>query len=511
MDFTRFCSGTRGNVCNGVANRIFHIVDDCKDMNVTAKEVESCNGPSSGLIGSGRLTPTTTTCTDSCSDGKVCLDGLCYTGAEGLTSCVKYGIESNPGSFESTFSLPKRDSVIIGDGVCNPTPTCGKRRDKYDVSDESGPYIFKGATCGNGKCSEPLSDTPEAKNIITCAGYNGRQFYDEGTDPSLLEQTCYFASGNRHLVSVNYTCTKDEIEYPICSQDSTQADPDADELLCEACEEQMTSSGSGTYDTGRADRTKRCCGDDAGEGGFPYGMTAKRASGLSGAGAYPTEVCDDYYGATYSPAAAIDNNCDGNVNCADTSCRVTSGARSATGGWTQYLGPGGSVCCGGDADTTQCKNFLDPSSTSTDGVACGPNKECDCLLVTQVLVTPIRNDGPNNPYKVVALGGMRDYKTCIGNNTGGYDRFINITDLTIGNSYEISGRVYDINSGEDCSGYVNIGVYSSSPSPFPEIILTSGESEPRHISADKNYVVIAFSNAALVEDCLVSVKVVAVP
>jgi hypothetical protein len=224
---------------------------------------------------------------------------------------------------------------------------------------------------------------------------------------------------------------------------------------------------------------------------------------LGGGGVYATEerVCDDYSGTLTTPIW-IDNDCDGQVNCGDNDCAVESGARGAPGGWTQYLGQGGSVCC--TPSENLCKQFLDPQGTDA-GVACGANNECDCLDVTEGAIRA-GQDSATNPYKQVVVTEMTNYKTCVNKSTP-YDRFINITEVRSGSTYIVTGRTHDINGGDDCGGDVNIGVYLNTRGPEPTIQLFSDRDSNGEVTASATYFVIAFSNMELVEDCLVSVTI----
>jgi len=151
-------------------------------------------------------------------------------------------------------------------------------------------------------------------------------------------------------------------------------------------------------------------------------------------------------------------------------------------------------------------------SKNDDYVKCADNKECDCLEVTAGSILPLRNDGATNPYKSVAVSGMSDYKTCAKEYTApGYDRFINITGITSGRSYQISGKVQDINEGHECEGDVTIGIYlppvASSSTPAPEITLQESVTLQNIGPIAGSYFVIALQNRDTAEDCLVSISV----
>jgi hypothetical protein len=172
-------------------------------------------------------------------------------------------------------------------------------------------------------------------------------------------------------------------------------DLDTDKRLCDAC---LKATGTakitaapGTETTYLSTRSTnlKCCGNDKGEGGWPYGATAKSTSGNANKGKYfATEtVCDDYVDTNGNSEfddgeTEINNDCKEGANCGDTSCAVSTTARTV--GWSDFLGPRGSVCCKAStasASKAKCKQFLDPDASNSDGVECGGNNECDCVPV----------------------------------------------------------------------------------------------------------------------------------
>jgi hypothetical protein len=100
--FVRYCSGFRGNVCNGNAVHEFNQAKDCTpDIDISKGETESCTGPDHSTFNTPfQLTKTTTTCTDKQEcvtaftntqtatninpQNTICLEGTCYASDNAL-------------------------------------------------------------------------------------------------------------------------------------------------------------------------------------------------------------------------------------------------------------------------------------------------------------------------------------------------------------------------------------------------------------------------------------------
>jgi hypothetical protein len=369
--------------------------------------------------------------------------------AGGHDDCKLYGSrDERPISFESAFNLNRTYAPEeMADGVCNPTPTCSKRENEYDFDDTEGPYLLKGATCSGGECSKPLEDEP-----TDCGYYNGRTQRSGDTRPIQeiqLESLDYYCTQStasaKNLLSRSYTCTETG-GLPSCTKEDPPKDLDTDKRLCDACLKatgtaKITAPGTATtYSSGK------CCGDDAGEGGFPYaaaGISAKRTSGLSGGGNYGIEVCDDYYGT--SKSNIIDNDCDGKKDCADSDCTGANyrDIRNSFDSWKRYLNPAGALCCDSDAD---CNNFLDPQRSEGGRTDCTGNT-CDCKAV-----------GTATPKELTLTPGTPlVVKTCVPRSEEifiepymGDDRAFHVSGA-VGRTFRIVAQ--DIEGGvEDCGG-----------------------------------------------------------
>ncbi|MBI5880580.1 hypothetical protein HZB90_00445, partial [archaeon] len=311
MSFRRSCSGDRGNICSGIANRFFKIQDECEDMKPELGEVESCQGAPPTISEPKPLTPTGVDCVSSteCEPGR-CIEGKCYT-LPADSNCRNHGAsEGIPNSFEKAFEITRIDGNPAT-GICNEQPTCSKSPDVYSVSQNEGKYLLSGATCSGrrGNCSEPV------EGYTNCEDYNGRA--NAIGLPEENDWVCSLNTAKKQLFSQNFTCTEPD-DSAQCTIVPKEADPDSDQRLCDAC--RLAPSPRPVHTGAWIESRDICCGDDAGEGGFPYTTTTsgpisahRKSLGTSGAGTYGTEVCDDYYGTTYSPAAAIDNDCDGQV------------------------------------------------------------------------------------------------------------------------------------------------------------------------------------------------------
>jgi hypothetical protein len=261
-------------------------------------------------------------------------------------------------------------------------------------------------------------------------------------------------------VSTNYTCAKEEGIYPICGQDSNEADPDINERLCQACLDPSTRpqhANGGTWRDGAG--YKSCCGDDAGEGGFPYTTTtsgpisAHRASEATTpvAGSFPVgslkeTVCDDYYGASYDSSKQIDNDCDNQPNCKDSDCYTPTGR-------LPKVGPEKGYCCGGTSDDSNCVQAFESHLTGALAT-CGTNNECSCTDIS--FISPeICSSGSPCEVLYSQLTSASGFTTCIAM-TGPQQKYVQFTGWPSGTS-SITITVQakkKTHLGEDCDASI---------------------------------------------------------
>ncbi len=188
----------------------------------------------------------------------------------------------------------------------------------------------------------------------------------------------------------------------------------------------------------------KCCGDDAGEGGFPYNIEGlnPKAPYSNNAGRYGKEVCDDYYG-----NEEIDNDCDGETGCYDNDCISSNYAFLRNNEWNNYLNKEGKLCCN---QKSQCKQFLDPSSNSDDGVECKSDNTCDCLPVGATEARATITTFPATIKTCVA-----SYDEIIQETSDIFDRLFTITQNSQAErTFQLI--VKDIDGGEECKEKVTL-------------------------------------------------------
>ena len=388
QNFQRRCSGERGNICDGKGSLVLKSVEDCEDKK--ANEIESCVGPSYSFGTTGYQTlnylaenkcvggypnkvlntgeecdplmsgrPPTAKCSASlCSDECTCPTNLqTIDPTSTLGKCVGYTGES----FESKFGLWRADNSLA-DGTCSKETTC---KNSAGVAATTGTDLCSGKGCSVGKCKEP-------KNCKPCNAWDGRVSYGSAIYHCTLPM---YPATYPSLTTNLYTCASTSGK-AACEIDTTNYDPDTNQNACTGCARStngMVKPVFSPWDLSRPTQ-KRCCGDDAGEGGYRYfeiwnyGPAAtdthiKATSNGWVQTAEPIELdCNDFYGSSSTgytnPLSWIDNDCDGKANCFDTNC---AGEKGVYGG----------VCCQGDSD---CSAKLSSDSKCVKG-----NKhECDC-------------------------------------------------------------------------------------------------------------------------------------
>ena len=476
--FQRQCSGKRGNICDGPAYLVINSITECPDRKST--ELESCYGPKydfgkkgyavldypagnlckggtpDGVVeGQEECDPKSSgTPTNAKCDAKLCND-YCqcpkgYSQLSGVVACEGYKDET----FESKFNLPRYDGTD-SDGSCSLTPTCKNAAGKKDTK---GPELCSAMTCNAGTCDKPTKCKP-------CNRYDGLRAPDSKAwycnNPSTS------TASPKSLQSNLYSCDSTASSTPSCK--SKPGDPDKSMLACNACAQATTyrDSMAGTVWAAWKSTTNRwvtsptgneCCGDDPGEGNYPYTQPIYNYIGRNPTTPFipsnsnePTSTyeaveitCNDYFGNKNSNKISknwIDNDCDGKANCQDTNC-------------AGRLGPNKGTCC--INPSVHCKQTL------PDAV-CGTNGECDCQV-----------SGFNswtNANTLTFYSGLT-YSTCIGDSSkiGWGDKY---TELSGVNGKKFDVRVtfsnYLANGKVDCKkeGYVifrDITVLSKSSS-----------------------------------------------
>ncbi|NJL44542.1 MAG: hypothetical protein HC945_04510, partial [Nitrosarchaeum sp.] len=127
LDFTRYCSGDRGNTCTGPARTDYDIAQACTDL-TSQGQTERCEGPSP-------QSPT----------------------------CLRYGPMN---SFE--YSQGKPDLAgNTSDGICNENYACSTISDYASTTPGLPKPFLCQATCGNGLCKTPAPGTCTC-NSDTC-------------------------------------------------------------------------------------------------------------------------------------------------------------------------------------------------------------------------------------------------------------------------------------------------------------------------------------------------------
>jgi hypothetical protein len=482
MDFARKCSGVRGNTCDGTATRHFKPLDNCAHpANEQKGEVESCQGPHPDLmkymLNNGPVELEAADNTDPTAVGK----GYCVTdtdcwieGFAGICDteknmCYKkptnakllkenelkcenyYGEKSSEPTervtFESTYKFPRPyDRQEIATGICNPTPICSDEEDpKYSIpsKEDRGKWLIPSATCGStGKCDRPVDPVDCGKE------YNGQTSTEDETP------VCLFRNPNNreHLESSKFECqidTTSNTRIVLCGRSASNADPDRNQKACEACKNpSITTHMTGDWLPQRSPNGL-CCGDDIGEGGFPYGILGvPRARSVSQDQAaagnqfyYSTvkpgiferngeETCDDWVdinenGRLDSPLEEIDNDCDAtpSPNCKDEAC----GSKT---------GPLGAPCCTLDPHCTIAFN-------GDQDVKC-VNNGCNCL--------PADSSWNFGSPRTITSVPSTGYKYCIASSLKfpgpKPDRHFQIN---LDNNQEISVEFKDMDGENDCN------------------------------------------------------------
>jgi hypothetical protein len=497
MSYYRKCSGDRGNICSGDENKYFETLRSCNDRDLTAHEVESCEGPSHEKLSNPKsIGASHGSCsnTEPCTTGLTCFDGSCYSTP--ADSCEKR--EYSGTSFEKEFGLKKLDGTDRpADGVCNELPTCSDNPDKYDINTNSGQYLIGGGTCnGQGFCSRAAAGT-----VTDCADeYNGWKTTDK------LELFCNIGNDDKHMYSQNFTCTKPSGS-AACTPAQGRANPDTHQKLCDACLNtnkypKFTATGVATTWNPNSNPERNCCGDDPGAAQVTPPQKGKFE---------PTEqTCNDYIlnSNPTIPENWIDNDCKNGANCADSSCSSYS-ANVRNINWNKWLGPSGSTCCNTD---TQCKDFLTPGSSedlalfgdsTKKGTICKADiKECDCKPANSIVKFIA-----GQPYRTLSLSQF-PLRTCAANvmDAPGDDRHIrvNVGTATI-HRFTISEQNLD-GGRVSCDGnQVLLTVYVDSST----IIGSKKENDgPIEISTlpQKDHYFTSLKNSGSV-DCLVTVTI----
>jgi hypothetical protein len=497
--FVRYCSGFRGNVCNGNAVHEFNQAKDCTpDIDISKGETESCTGPDHSTFNTPfQLTKTTTTCTDKqeCvtalgSQDVICLEGICYTSPSPF-NCENY----HSTTYEKEWGLPSPVTGEEATGLCNPNPTCSDNPDKYkyDISKNTGKYVLSGATCENGKCSKGSTD------IIDCGEFDGKATGSTGSaDACNVIEPGDPNTGWPSFYSNEFICKADngdpaqQMRKADCIPSGLPGNPDSSKKLCLACRNKfptyITTPLANIY------TSNNCCGDDAGEGGYPYGKpsiqsatfpTATSKSSPTNKGTYQTSelICDDYYG-TDPTTNWIDNDCKGGANCKDNKC-------------VSKKGPSGSYCCQPGSSTAQssCASAIS-SLEKKEGMDCDSSTyECDCVkLANQANPISISYNGNNN---VFCLEKSSLYPAP--------DRYVDV--FIPQGKYQVKVTAKDLDDGTDCNdpqtgAYLDLFLWLKGNTQQP---ISSTGNEININSNGANYIM-AFQNFADA-DCIINIKI----
>ncbi|HII71591.1 TPA: hypothetical protein HA265_02440, partial [Candidatus Woesearchaeota archaeon] len=463
--FERRCSGWRGNICNGPPMVTYHQVQECPDIDTDKGEIEHCQGPDYRIIEPKTLVETDPD--QPCGVDSECLlppgicnvkKGECYRlptfyGGDSPYDCKLYG----PGeSFEKVFNISRKFPLTgLGNGTCNTRATCSDSLDEYDTSVTEGQYVLTaGAECFEGECKKPI-----AGGVQNCYDDSGWYNKEQGI-PFCSKETDHYWTQAAKCVETSGVPECDLIE-----QRASRIDPDLKQQYCEGCFDPgaLPESIYKGQDGGWTGTT--CCGDDKGEGGWPYQGAAQRASGATTpeAGAYQaTEICDDYYGShPENPDSWIDNDCDGQYNCQDIgSCSMTTdsqyrNARTNPSQRAGRYGPSKGLCCTTD---DQCRNFFFGytyyynSITAADtNVECSDINECECTKLDKL---------PPDYFWQLGLGqSTTTLNLCVAGDTFNGDRSIRLnpgTNTPARWNFEITVSDADNDGVDECQGKVNL-------------------------------------------------------
>ncbi|NQU79738.1 hypothetical protein HQ545_08275, partial [Candidatus Woesearchaeota archaeon] len=380
MNYQRRCSENRGNICSGLAARSYDSIRNCLDMNEREEfdpdldreiivpkeyfgEVESCQGPNPTLINPIELVDPVSSCSDDsdCPDYYMCVEDNCYP-RRGMLECQNFGTgEGDITSFEKAWNLPRlNDRATAATGICNPNKACGNSLEDFNIDNEEGDLILSHATCYNGVCQLAT----ESRN---CEDLDGQTSADNPTPYCVLPDDYTISSFDEeyYLMSHNFHCINEG--EATCTITSIN-DPDQSQGMCEACmTRDLPEHHEGIW-TARADQ-QACCGDDPGEGGFPYDISALSTES-TGEWQRTENICDDTF---QKPGSAsyfgIDNDCNNLANCEDDSCYNPSGSS------TPFIGPNQGYCC--DTDDSICVDTFE-SHLSNPGLASCVDTECVC-------------------------------------------------------------------------------------------------------------------------------------
>ncbi|MFO8016834.1 MAG: hypothetical protein R6U32_07065, partial [Candidatus Woesearchaeota archaeon] len=118
-EFSRYCSGDRGNICAGNAEEYMTVKEECLDWEYDWQD-ERCQGPTSGIAETGS-------------------EAHCINYAAGETFESEEGVGTGSGQ---------------ADGYCSDTPRCTDGED-YTAD---GPFLCQKAVCdGSGHCTKPFT------------------------------------------------------------------------------------------------------------------------------------------------------------------------------------------------------------------------------------------------------------------------------------------------------------------------------------------------------------------
>ena len=521
----RHCSGDRGNICSGDAVVGFDLVKSCDHFDTKWGESEHCTGvhKDAPLF----LTPTEDLCDvdDDCpgysagNGNQRCFSGTCFEAPDSsYFDCNPYGEQGILEIYESYNGISTQ-AGIESSGYCNTFKSCSDDPWFFNFQ-ESGKYLLPNLTCLEGECKQsPVQG-------LDCELFNG--YSDAGN--GFTNNVRYCKKEGDHLFTSKFSCSDstpdDGIYTPedIGCYKALGSTALTTEQLCASCYNSNTPTGDSSM-TGQWIPSKNlCCGDDIGEGGFPYdGALTSPYSDEPGTFQTTEKICDDVITDSNGVTHGIDNDCSGKANCEDTQwCAnhnlINSGLRTDTTERYKHLDESGGLCCSTDSS---CKNFMDPTGSniyhgidsnmnrvSRQKVDCN-NNHCDCKPVGTYWAF-VHSELQNYPYITTTSG--QTIHTCIASSSeiqgelGGpeSDRHIRLSGLSPSNSYVLHASFEGISPNSNCDSTNSAGFFA-----FQQGSILATKSQQSHdliITPTGNELVIAFFNS-IDEDCLVMLNI----
>jgi hypothetical protein len=356
-----YCDGAE--VCNEATDSCGPGTPPACDNGDYCDGVESCNESTDSCDAGTAVV---------CDDGVGCTDDACNEASDACDSVINGVNCPDDGSFcnGAEFCDPVNDCSSTGDPCTPGTESCNETTDTCDTvscfdNDGDGYGSPGDASCPNGAQAD-CDDTDAGIHPGASEICDGKDTNCDGNLPALETD----ADGDGHPICAGDCDDSDSTRYPgateICDGKDNdcaggipfnERDNDADGVkICDVpsdCNDfdatvspnssEICGDGKDNNCDGTVDEAACICPDADGDGetlDVCGGTDCNDADPTIFAGA--TEICDD----------EIDNNCDGQSDCADGSCATD---------------PNCTACAGGD---------LDGDTYSTVGGTCGP-VDCD--------------------------------------------------------------------------------------------------------------------------------------